>query len=195
MKIAVDLDDTLSVVDRVTQAQEYITRMRLPFTLKDRNAHAIVEVFDWELADVLRFVHAGGETVFTQAEPRKGAREALLAFREAGHTVTVLTARTKEWFSDPEKVSRDWLEKHRIPYDDIVAGVSEKGAWCLRRGYGALIDDSFETCLSAQEQGVHAILFTDKSNRARADMISYRGETWEEIAKAVEKITYAQKRQ
>ncbi len=188
MKIAVDLDDTLSVVDRVTQAQEYIRRMGLPFKLTNKDAHAIVDVFDWELADVLQFVHMGGETVFTEAAPRKGAREALLAFREAGHSVTVLTARTTEWFSDPEKVSRNWLQKHNMPYDELVTGISQKGAWCLQRGYGALIDDSVETCLSAQAQGVNAILFADSSSRARAAEVRYHGETWEEIKEAVEKI-------
>ena len=193
MKIAVDLDDTLSVVDRVTQAQEYIGRTGLPFKLKNRNAHSIVDVFDWELADVLRFVRSGGFTVFTEAKPRGGARDSLLAFKEAGHTVTVLTARTKEWFSDPAQLSRDWLEKHRIPYDDIVAEVTEKGAWCAERGYGALIDDSLGTCLSAQAQGVNAILVVDESNRDRAAEVRYRGETWKEIERAVESITFAKK--
>ena len=62
MKIAIDLDDTLSVVDRVTRAQGYIDRMGLPFKLIDENAHELVDVFDWALPDVLEFVPAGGGT-------------------------------------------------------------------------------------------------------------------------------------
>ncbi len=194
MKIAVDLDDTLSVVDRVTRAQGYIERMGLPFKLRNRYSHALAEVFDWELADVLEFVHAGGITVFTDAEARRGAREALAAFKAAGHTVTVLTARTKEWFVNPETVSRDWLEKRHIPHDGIVAGVSDKGTWCVENGYGVLIDDYAETCLSAQELGVNAILFTDRSNISRAHEIRYAAGTWKEIEKTVERIALAQRR-
>ncbi len=184
MKIAVDLDDTLSVVDRVTRASGYIERYGLPFKLKDENAHALVEVFDWEEKDVLKFVREGGITVFTDAEARKGAREVLTALQKAGHEIVVLTARQREWFVNPEKVSRDWLEKRRMPYDEIVADVpfSQKGKYCKEAGIPVLIDDSVTTCLAAQELGVHAILMVDKHNVSRALSIRYSASNWKQIA-------------
>lgn len=184
MKIAVDLDDTLSFVDRVTRASGYIEHNGLPFKLKDENAHALVNVFDWELDDVLKFIREGGITVFTDAEARKGAREVLTALKKAGHEIVVLTARQREWFVNPEKVSRDWLEKRRIPYDEIVADVpfSEKGKYCKERNIPILIDDSLTTCLSAQELGVYAILMVDKHNLSRAGEIDYRASNWKQIA-------------
>ena len=188
MKIAVDLDDTLSVVDRVTRAQGYIARMGLPFKLVDENAHGLTETFNWSLDDVLKFVHEGGVTVFTEAPARKGAREALTALRQEGHTVTVLTARTKEWFVNPEKITRDWLEKRRIPYDNIVAGVSDKGTWCAENDHKVLIDDCVETCLAAQAQGVKAVLFVDKSNLARAMEVHYGGANWAQVLAVLRRI-------
>ncbi len=184
MKIAVDLDDTLSVVDRVTRASGYIERNGLPFKLVDENAHALVNVFDWKIGDVLDFVRAGGITVFTDAEAKRGAREVLTALRKAGHEIVVLTARQREWFVNPEKVSRDWLEKRRIPYDEIVADVpfAEKGKYCKEQGIPILIDDSLTTCLSAQEAGVDAILMVDKHNLARAEEVRYRASSWKQIA-------------
>ncbi len=184
MKIAVDLDDTLSVVDRVTRASGYIERYALPFRLRDENAHALVDVFDWEIDDVLKFVREGGITVFTDAEARRGAREVLTALRAAGHEIVVLTARQREWFVNPEKVSRDWLEKRRIPYDEIVADVpfAEKGKYCQEAGIPVLIDDSVTTCLAAQTVGVHAILLVDKSNLSRASEIKYSAANWKQIA-------------
>ncbi len=184
MKIAVDLDDTLSVVDRVTRAGGYIERYHLPFKLVDENAHALVNVYDWEIEDVLKFVREGGITVFTDAEARKGAREVLTALKKAGHEIVVLTARQREWFVNPEKVSRDWLEKRRIPYDEIVADVpfNEKGRYCKEQGIPVIIDDSFTTCFSAQELGVHAILMVDKHNVARASEINFRASNWKQIA-------------
>ena len=188
MKIAVDLDDTLSVVDRVTRAKGYIARSGLPYKLVDENAHALESVFDWELPEVLKFVREGGITVFTDAEARKGARECLAALREAGHEIVVLTARSKEWFVNPEKVSRDWLEKRRIPYDEIVAGIDDKGSYCAAHGISVLIDDGLEHCLSAQNAGVKAILFVGKHNLARAAEIRYGGTNWQQIAAILESI-------
>ena len=184
MKIAVDLDDTLSVVDRVTRASGYIEHNNLPFKLVDENAHAIVNVFDWEIDDVLKFIRDGGITIFTDAEARRGAREVLTALKKAGHEIVVLTARQREWFVNPEMVSRDWLEKRRIPYDEIVADVpfAEKGKYCKENGIPILIDDSFSTCLAAQEAGVSAILMVDKHNVSRAAEINYRASNWKQIA-------------
>ena len=158
MRIAVDLDDTLSVVDRVTLASQYIARKNLPYKLVDADAHAIKDVFDWDIEAVYEFLREGGITVFTDAEARKGARETLTALREAGHEIVVLTARQKSWFVNPEKVSRDWLEKRKIPYDEIVAGETEKGMYCITHGISVLIDDNAETCIRAQELGVRAVL-------------------------------------
>ncbi len=183
MKIAIDLDDTLSTVDRVTRAQGYIERKGLPFRLVDPNAHELTEVFNWNLDDILQFVREGGVTIFTEAEAKKGARETLTALKEQGHTIVVLTARTKEWFQGPALVSRDWLEKRRIPYDEIVAEVpfGGKGQYCAENGIGILIDDNVESCLSAQEKGVAAVLMVGPHNMARAREIHYGGANWKQI--------------
>ncbi len=184
MKIAVDLDDTLSVVDRVTRAGGYIERNGLPFKLADKDAHALVNVYDWETGDVLKFIREGGITIFTDAEARKGAREVLAALKKAGHEIVVLTARQREWFVNPEKVSRDWLEKRHIPYDEIVADVpfAEKGNYCKEQGIPILIDDSYHSCMAAQELGVNAVLMVDKHNASRASGIRYRASDWRQVA-------------
>ncbi len=183
MKIAVDLDDTLSVVDRITRPSGYIARMGLPFKLVDKDTHSLEKTFDWTLADTLEFVHAGGITVYTEAKARKGVRETLSALRAAGHSITVLTARTKEWFEGPEQVSRDWLEKRKIPYDEVVAECPdrEKGAYCVAHGIHILVDDSLETCLRAQELGVHAVLAVGRHNAARAHEVKFGGADWRQI--------------
>ena len=88
MKIAVDIDDTLNVLERVRYAGEYIRRNDLPFRLKDPDANAFVDVYDWTMDDVLKFVHEGGGiTAFTDAPVRKGAREALTRWKEEGHAL------------------------------------------------------------------------------------------------------------
>ena len=154
MRIAVDIDDTLNAVDRVRYAGEYIRRKNLPFRLVDENAHMLEKVYDWSHDDVLEFVHDGGITAFTDAPARKGAKEVLERWRAAGIEVIVLTSRVAEWFGNPEKVSRDWLEKRHIPYDGLVASCADKGAYCAQNNIDILIDDSVEQCLSAQESKV-----------------------------------------
>ena len=188
MRIAVDIDDTLNAVDRVRYAGEYIRRKNLPFRLVDENAHMLEKVYDWSHDDVLEFVHDGGITAFTDAPARKGAREVLERWRAAGIEVIVLTSRVAEWFGNPEKLSRDWLEKRHIPYDGLVASCADKGAYCAQDNIDILIDDSVEQCLSAQEKGVYAVLAVSRATLERAREVHYGGANWKQIDAAVAHI-------
>ncbi len=188
MKIAVDIDDTLNTVDRVRYAGEYIRRKNLPFRLKDENAHAFAEVYDWAEEDVLEFIHDGGITAFTDAPARKGAKEILTRWHEAGIEVIIVTSRMASWFGNPEKVSRDWLEKRHIPYDALAADIADKGAYCAAHGIDILVDDSLEQCRSAQEKGVNAVLAVSRATLERAHEVRYGGANWKQIDAAVAHI-------
>ena len=190
MKIAIDIDDTLNVVDRAGRAGAYIARKELPFKLVNEHANKFVDVYDWTLPDVMEFVRGGGISAFTEAEARKGAREMLAGLRAAGHEVVILTSRSKEWFVNPEKVSRDWLEKRRIPYDEIVTGVPfvEKGRYCVEHNIPILVDDDMDACHAAQSLGVNAVLAIRESNRARASEIRYGGESWTQIGAVLARL-------
>lgn len=190
MRIAVDIDDTLNIVDRVGRAGAYIERTGLPFKLVNDHSCAFAETYDWSYEDVLKFIRDGGIVTFTDAEARKWAKEVLEGWRRDGHEVVILTARLKEWFGNPEKVSRDWLEKRHIPYDELVAEVpfGEKGRYCAEHGISVLVDDSVDACLNAQENGVRAVLAVGKHNVDRAREIHYGGANWRQIDAAVRHI-------
>lgn len=188
MKIAVDLDDTLSVVDRVTRAQGYIARNKLPYQLVNPEAHRLADVFDWNDGEVLRFMREGGVSVFTEAKVRQGVCEVLSRWREEGHVVIILTARMREMFTNPVNFARDWLQKRRVPYDEIVAECTDKGAYCAEHGIEILVDDSVENCLGAQKHGVTAVLAVSRYTQSRSHEIFFGGANWKQIDLAVQKI-------
>ena len=188
MKIAIDIDDTLTKVDRVTPAQRFITENGMSYQLVNPDAHAIREIFDWTQEEVMRFIWAGGYKTFSEAPAREGASKTIQAWRAAGHYITILTARDGDWFSGPVELSREQLDKNKIPYDEIVVGVYEKGAYCKEHGIEVLIEDNFEICKIAQELGVKAVMFLDKHNMERKDEITYTVSSWEQAASIVEQI-------
>lgn len=188
MKIAVDIDDTLSSVNRVKAAEAYIKRNNLPFKIVDPYAHVYQQVVNWSTEDAINFVNDGGIAVFTDAPVRKGAREALTRWHEQGHTVVILTARPKSWFRNPEAISRDWLQKRKIPYDALVCECEEKGKYCLEHGIDVLIDDSVEQCIAAQSYGVKAILASGKHCMNRLHEVEYSGSDWEGIERCLQEI-------
>ena len=181
MKIAVDLDDTLSIVDRVSRGQAYIQRKGLPFRLRDPDSQHLLRVFDWTEEDAVEFVRDGGITVYTEAELRPGARETLTRWREEGHTVVVLTARLNAFFENPYSISRDWLEKRKIPYDELAVVTSGKGMYCAEHGISLLVDNDLENCLDAQRHGVSAILMVSRETLPRAREVRFGGANWKQV--------------
>ena len=188
MKIAIDIDDTLTTVDRMGCATEYLKKAGLKFNVVNPAAHALFEIYDWKKEDVTRFFEAGGARTFLDAPVKRGAKETLEKWRAAGHEITILTSRIPEWFPEPEALSRMQLDKNKIPYDNLVANEWHKGEYCKEHGMDILIDDNFEFCRKAQELGVKAILFVDQSNLDHAKEIAYAGSSWAHIASAVEYI-------
>ena len=99
-----------------------------------------------------------------------------------------MTSRMASWFGNPEKVSRDWLEKRHIPYDALAADIADKGAYCAAHGIDILVDDSLEQCRSAQEKGVNAVLAVSRATLERAHEVRYGGANWKQIDAAVAHI-------
>lgn len=188
MKIAVDLDHTLSSPDFVGRASAYIARKGLPFRLIDPDSHKLRDCFDWSEEDAVRFLNEGGIATFTEAEAKEGAAETLGRWREEGHTVVIVTARRKEWFGNPDSLTRDWLEKRRIPYDELVTSCDEKGKYCAENGISVLVDDRVKNCVQAQNFGVYAVLAADRSNLAQAKEVSFAGSSWKLIREKVDQI-------
>ena len=188
MKIAVDIDDTLSIVQRVKFAEAYIKRNHLPFEIIDPNAHVYQQVVNWSTEDAIKFINDGGIVVFTDAEIRKGARETMERWKAAGYELTILTARPKSWFVNPERISRDWLQKRKIPYDVLVCECEDKGKFCREHQIDILIDDNVDQCVSAQNNGVYAVLAAGRHCLKRLNEVGYSASDWDGIAKCVDDI-------
>lgn len=189
MRIAVDIDDTLSTVQRVKFAEAYIKRNNLPFQVVDPYAHVYQQVINWQEKDAIEFLNNGGIVVFTDAEARKGARETLARWKQEGHEIIILTARPKTWFANPERISRDWLQKRKIPYDILVAECEEKGKYCYEHGIEILIDDNVDICADAQNNyNVAAVLASGRHCMNRLNEVRYSASEWEGIAQCVEEI-------
>lgn len=58
-------------------------------------------------------------------QPVPGAKEAMTALKEAGHTLYIFSTRTnpvfkkKEGAADQKKMMEDWLTLHQIPFDKV----------------------------------------------------------------------------
>ena len=90
----------------------------------------------------MRFLSSAIFSRISMARSKSSCAEALSRWKEAGHEIIILTARQKDWFGNPVTVSRDWLEKRKIPYDAIVAERWDKGLYCKEHGISVLVSNA-----------------------------------------------------
>ena len=71
---------------------------------------------------------------------KKDARYYVNKLHEEGHKIVIITARTKDMYTDPYKTTKEELDKNHLLYDVIVC-VMDKAA-CQERVIDLFIADS-----------------------------------------------------
>ena len=108
------------------------------------------------------------------------ASKVIRKWRADGHTVDVVTARSKA----AETATRTFLETHRIPHDDLVMEAR------MKTGYDVLIDDAPHNVLMAAAAGGLALLMDHPYNRdVPAHRNPLRVKDWQDVAELVSSRT------
>ncbi len=117
---------------------------------------------------------------------REGAIEVLTKLREQGHKIILITARDDHEFRDPEKLSKDYLERNKIPYDKLIVRANDKVKHCILEGIDLFIDDNTNHCRAVQRRGINTLqfdtIFTEKTKELE------RVNSWEEIYNKVQEM-------
>ena len=105
------------------------------------------------------------------------ARDVILRWREAGHRVSIVTAREE----GAREVTEAFLRRHDIPHDALVMEAR------VKTGYDVLVDDAPHNVLMAAADGGLALLMDQPYNR---DVPSKRNplrvHDWRDVARVVE---------
>ena len=97
-----------------------------------------------------------------------------------------MTAKSNDIYKDLEKNIVEMLKKYDIEYDEIFTQVSNKGIFCYEHNLDYLVDDSFDNCLKARNNGSTGILITKSYNSDRTLLDNmYRAESFSDIKKYI----------
>ena len=159
MRIGIDVDGTLTnLVDSVIAfGQEYELENNLPSGVKNPNTDFYELAFTWG-QEVGKKFWADNFSKINDISPRPLVRKYLEKLREKGHEIFIITARTYEEFSDPVKFTKKWLDKHKIPYDKVIANASNKGKVCKENNVEIFLDDLPKNCDSTSSVGVKTFM-------------------------------------
>ena len=188
MNIGIDIDDTLTDIrDKLNLAAEkYANELgkenkneedKYVEDSNNGNVYQIKYGFTYEeLKYFLSVIHEG---ITKKEEPRKNCVEIIRKLHNEGHKIYIITARDSEFHEDPYKLSKDWLDKNNIYYDELIVNARNKLEVCQRENIDLFIDDQLANCTKVSEAGIKVIRITEYNDIQHGDIINKKN--WNEI--------------
>lgn len=182
MKIAIDIDDTLTNTreNQIKLWKKFIKNNpnpeyteELPNNINEFDAGEYIGIF-W---DTYR------EQLSFESTYKKDTANIINKLKEDGHELCIVTSRPDSSYNNLKERIQKALIKNNIQIDTIHTDAREKGSYCKKHNFDLLIDDNKKQIESAKKHGLQAILFNEDK--------SYNGlqtTTWKELYNIIKEL-------
>lgn len=183
MRIGIDIDDTLA------DTSAYIMPILIEFDKIHVKGRGIVNprlkhhaAFDWSEEDLFLFRDDYTDCLAINVPIIKDAAKYVKLIKELGNEIIIITARSETHFSDPYSLSKEWLDKNEIPFDELLVSSAKKGEVCTKARIDLFIDDSFgQASYVAENLKIPVLMPVDDYNRNKECEAITKVYSWEEI--------------
>lgn len=190
MNISIDIDGCL--VDResyqIQKAIAWAKQKGLNHEIINPSGYNVHEIFGWSKNDFLDFWN---EFLwdYSKLPPIEQAKEVLTKLKADGHKIIINTSR---WLSERndevgEKMRetvKNWFEKHKIPYDELVFACGDKISGVKKFEADVHIEDSQAEAKPIAKL-VPVIIFHASYNENMSGENLMRAKSWNEVYKHI----------
>lgn len=190
MIIGIDIDDTLSALYnfKLETATKHIKENNLNTKLVDDSAYLLKDMFDWDKESCNHFWWNIFIEKLIDAPMQESASKITHQLKKDGHTIIVITARSKDQHNDPYEESLQWLQKNNIYFDKLIVNGSDKGVLCIENNIDIFLDDHTPNILRIKEMGVEPVIFAARHNENFIDNSIKKVNSWQEFYNYINEI-------
>lgn len=182
MKIAIDIDDTLTNTkdNQIILWKEYINKNpnpnyneELPHNINEFDAGPYIDKF-WEL---YRY------KISFESTYKQDTSTIIDKLKKDGHKLCIVTSRPESGYDNLKDCIIKSLRENNIIIDELHTDARDKGLYCKKHNFDLLIDDNIKQIESAKSHGLQAILFNKND--------SYNGlqtNTWKELYNMIKEL-------
>jgi inosine-uridine nucleoside N-ribohydrolase len=173
MRIGIGVDNVISNFNEVLLQEFLIHDKELKNNgIVNINADYITRgMFDWTQEEVDNFYLSNIERIVKKLDVIDGAEEYINKLKQDGHKIYIITGRDNGEYSDLYVMTKEWLNKFNIYYDELILtnaykndkhGKTEK---CLENNIDIMIDDSVHICKDCIEHNITTLLMDTPYNK------------------------------
>ena len=166
MKIGIDIDNTITTT--IPLLKQFCVIYNHEVVKRNLELHddgfATYNFFDWTREEDMDFCKKHLEEVITNVKVKKDAGEVIKKLRREGNYICIITARKKPQLNDPYLLTKNYLDKNGIEYDQLLVGCEDKLSYCLDNCIDIMIDDEPQNITSISKkipvialEGIHNI--------------------------------------
>ena len=159
MKYAFDLDDTLS--DTATVINEYAVKFDKEFLNGDGKMKEIdnsvdyyyfAEALNWNKDNIRDFFKQYYIEIIKKVKIKPLVAETIDKLKKGNNKIYIITARRKREENEIENITKKWLDKNKIYYDELYINAKEKFSLVNELSIDYFIDDSYKNCKEILEK-------------------------------------------
>lgn len=189
MKIGIDVDNTIT--DTLPLLKQYCKKYNKEVLKRNpkinEKGFATYNLYDWTEKENLDFCSKYLEEVVMQAKVKENAKEVIQKLKKDGHSIYIITARTKMHFKEPYKTTQKFLQKNGIVYDELITGSTDKKLICIKNNIDVMIEDEPQN-ISSISQLLPVIVLREVYNEECRGKNIIKINNWKEVYNVIEKI-------
>lgn len=160
MKIAIDIDDTLTNTkdNQIKLWKEYYNKQpkvgfseQLPSDINEFDADEYIGIFWNTYREQLSF----------NSTYKKDASTIIDKLKNDGHELCIVTSRPDDRYENLKERIATALKENNIHINTIHTNARDKGSYCKEHNFDLLIDDNIKQIQSAKNNGLKGILFNE----------------------------------
>lgn len=167
MIIGIDIDNVISDLDK-TFLEEFLKedKNKRNTGIVNPNAKHMTEgMFDWTQNEIDEFLINNMDRMSMKFDTIPQSKYYIDKLKDDGNKIIIITGRGKRIFKNAEKVTKFWLEKNNIYYDEIVFTKSvNKIEECKKCNVDIMLDDLAINVKMLRENNINAYLVKTRYN-------------------------------
>lgn len=148
MIFVIDIDDTISETDKYSEyyISKFIKENNLPYKQIKKVTRFAEAKFNWSVEVANKWYKEYGDQMMLEFPCKENSVEVINNLHNLGHKIIIATARANDWHKEPERITKEWLEKNNIKYDKLYVGRIDKEQICIEEKADYFIDDDVKLC-------------------------------------------------